>query len=239
MRFLLVWLVVLVAGAGAGRVRRGRRGAGRTGDRAVLLGMVRDLSEGLQATLATSQQRVDGVAEEQDRLGLELGQIRGEVESMVELVEGVVGSKEEVMRRVDGLEERVAMDQLVWKFNSEVCNTSIQLVKEEVVSRLTMLEERGITTLVEEEEDGKVAVGKVEVTTTTNPMDFFKKFESALMEYDDEYDEYDYGEVEGGEVRQEQEEQEEEGVLQVQQKISNTNFCHLPLPGIFSLPIIP
>ena len=103
------------------------------------MALVRELSTSLEASLAASEARVSRLAGEQGKLEEGLQEVRGEVGEVWGVVEGLSEDREGVGRRLSALEERSSTDQMLWRWNTQVCNASIQEVKQKVEEKLALL----------------------------------------------------------------------------------------------------
>ena len=201
MRCQLPWLLLAAVVAGTRGDPRGRRGAGRGEG---LLALVRELSTSLEAALAASETRVSRLAGEQGKLEEGLQEVRGEVGEVWGVVEGLSEDREGVGRRLSLLEERSSTDQMLWRWNTQVCNASIQEVKQKVEEKLALLkvkEEEEVTVRPSSDPTELFTSSRI-LPTSSSPMDIFKKFESSLLEY--QYD-YNYGDNRDSEVEEEEE----------------------------------
>ena len=200
MRCQLPWLLLTAVVAGTRGDPRGRRGAGRGEG---LLALVRELSTSLEAALAASEARVSRLAGEQGKLEEGLQEVRGEVGEVWGVVEGLSEDREGVGRRLSMLEERSSTDQMLWRWNTQVCNASIQEVKQKVEEKLALLKVKEEEVTVRPSSDPtELFTSSRILPTSSSPMDIFKKFESSLLEY--QYD-YNYGDNRDSEVEEEEE----------------------------------
>ena len=194
--------------AGAGGEPGGRRGAAGRGE--ALLALVRQLSTSLEAALAASEARVSRLAGEQGELEEGLQEVRGEVGEVWGVVEGLSEDREGVGQRLTALEERSSTDQMLWRWNTQVCNASIYQVEQKLEEKMALLRENKEVT-VRPSESTELFTSSRLLPTSSSPMDIFKKFESSLLEY--EYD-YNYGDSAGSQV-QEDEVLQDESLLKV------------------------
>ena len=207
---MLPWLLLTaMLLAGIRGDPRGRRGAGRGEG---LLALVRELSTSLEAALAASEARVSKLAGEQGKLEEGLQEVRGEVGEVWGVVEGLSEDREGVGQRLSVLEERSSTDQMLWRWNTQVCNASIQEVKQKVEEKLALLKAKEEVTIRPSDPTESFTISQ-SLPTSSSPMDIFKKFESSLLEY--QYD-YNYGDNLGGGVEEQEEVgQPDDGLLQV------------------------
>ena len=174
------------------------------------MALVRQLSTSLEAALAASEARVSRLAGEQGELEEGLQEVRGEVGEVWGVVEGLAEDREGVGQRLTALEERSSTDQMLWRWNTQVCNASIYQVEQKLEEKLALLRENKEVT-VRPSESTELYTSSHLLPTSSSPMDIFKKFESSLLEY--EYD-YNYGDSAGSQV-QEDEVLQDESLLKV------------------------
>ena len=168
--------------------------------------MVRELSSSLEAALAASEARVNRLAGEQGKLEEGLQEVRGEGGEVWEAVEGLSEEREGVGRRLSALEERSSTDQMLWRWNTQVCNASIHEVKQRVEEKLALLNVKEEVTVRPPDPTELFTSSRI-LPTSSSPMDIFKKFESSLLDY-----QYDYS---YGDSVQEEEGLPDPGLLQV------------------------
>ena len=215
MRCQLPWLLLTVVVAETRGDGRGRRGAGRGEG---LLALVRELSTSLEAALAASEARVSRLAGEQGKLEEGLQEVRGEVGEVWGVVEGLSEDREGVGRRLSVLEERSSTDQMLWRWNTQVCNASIHEVKQKVEEKLALLKVDEEVTVRPSDPTELFTSSRI-LPTSSSPMDIFKKFESSLLEYQYDYNYGDNSEVEEEEVAS------DDGLL----KVTSSNQSFSPL----------
>ena len=224
---MLPWLLLTAVLAGTRGDPRGRRGAGRGEG---LLALVRELSTSLEAALAASEARVSRLAGEQGKLEQGLQEVRGEVGEVWGVVEGMSEDREGVGRRLSALEERSSTDQMLWRWNTQVCNASIQEVKQKLEEKLALLKVKEEVT-VRPSDPTESFTSSRSLPTSSSPMDIFKKFESSLLEY--QYD-YNYGDNIDGGVEEEEVARPDDGLLKVNS--STPSISHLKgVPSILLL----
>ena len=218
----LLALVLLGVVAPGGQARRGEDRSRRGTDKGALLGLVRGLASSLQGALAASEAKVGELVVGQGRLGRGLEEVRVEVKGVQEVLEDLGKEQEVVARRLAAIEDRTEMDQMLLRFNTKVCNTSIELVKKNVEERLSSLEQRQQVTTVA----SPVTEQQESSAPTSSPMDIFKKFESALMDY-----EYLYSYDEPTTTTTTQHPNSEELLLQVEPETVSPIACGLQVSG--------
>ena len=222
---MLPWLLLTAVLAGTRGDPRGRRGAGRGEG---LLALVRELSTSLEAALAASEARVSRLAGEQGKLEQGLQEVRGEVGEVWGVVEGMSEDREGVGRRLSALEERSSTDQMLWRWNTQVCNASIQEVKQKLEEKLALLKVKEEVTVRPSDPTESFTSSRT-LPTSSSPMDIFKKFESSLLEY--QYD-YNYGDNLGsGVVEEEEVARPDDGLLKVISSTPSISPLKVSLPS--------
>merc|ERR1711892_1086265 len=105
-----------------------------------------------------------------------------------EMKNGGKGSDEKYAKLeidVKALQDRRNLDEMLWKFNTQVCNASIEVVKQDIDTKIAELKSDQI---VQTNEDKQTVSEELFIGESFNTNDIFKDFEDALAEYEEQED---------------------------------------------------
>lgn len=161
-------------------------------DRSVLINLAKTLSSSLQKAMTANNQKIENILGDQQEVMAAVEKIEAEVHEIKK--SGLTSDKSFIRLKDDvkALKERRNLDEMLWKFNTQVCNASIKMIKQEIDTKLSEFKSDKIVitnenkkTLSEESFLGESFTN--DIFDTDN---IFKEFEDALAEYEDQDDYY-------------------------------------------------
>jgi len=154
-------------------------------DRSVLITLAKTLSTSLQKAMTANNLKIENILGDQQQVMAAVEKIEADFN---EMKNGGKGSDEKYAKLetdVKALQDRRNLDEMLWKFNTQVCNASIEVVKQDIDTKIAELKSEQI---VQTNEDKRTVSDELFIGESFNTDDIFKDFEDALAEYEEQED---------------------------------------------------
>jgi len=160
-------------------------------DRSVLINLAKTLSSSLQRAMTANNQKIESILDDQQEVMAAVEKIETEVNKMKKGDKNFDENFAKLESDVQDLKDRRNLDEMLWNFNTQVCNASIEMVKQEIDTKLSALKNDRIVNTNEAKKsmNEENLIGESFNTEDIfNTDNIFKEFENALAEYEDQDD---------------------------------------------------
>lgn len=160
-------------------------------DRSVLINLAKTLSSSLQKAMTANNQKIESILDDQQEVMAAVEKIETEVNKMTKGDKYFEESFVKLESDVQYLKDRRNLDEMLWNFNTQVCNASIEMVKQEIDTKLAALKNDRIVNTNEAKKfmNEENLIGEsFNAEDIFNTDNIFKEFEDALAEYEDQDD---------------------------------------------------
>eukprot|EP00092_Neocalanus_flemingeri_P019571 GFUD01021203.1.p1 GENE.GFUD01021203.1~~GFUD01021203.1.p1 ORF type:complete len:595 (+),score=159.31 GFUD01021203.1:56-1840(+) len=153
----------------------------KSSDRSVLINLAKTLSSSLQKVMTANNQKIENILGDQQEVMAAVETIENDVNEMKKTSKNYDENYEKLETEVNSLTNRRELDELLWKFNTQVCNASIEVLRQDMDTRIAELKSKEI---VRENEKQESLSKSLFLGESFDSDDIFKEFENALAEYE-------------------------------------------------------
>merc|ERR1711962_427632 len=154
---------------------------------------MKSLSASLETTLSASQDRLGKMEGGQKELREEVHKMEQEVGAVKAEIQGIMETQGEIQRNVKILEEKGETEEMVARFNAQVCNTSIELIKKDIEARFANISRNdsngNVTLNIRDTPPEDVTSQPLQLGSFDLIKDIFKEMEEYVYDYDYESEE--------------------------------------------------
>jgi len=165
--------------------------ARKSAEKSVLINLAKTLSSSLQKAMNTNNQKIENILGDQQEVMAAVESIEIEVDDLKKNNKKFKDKYEELQEDVKSLKNRRELDEMLWRFNTQVCNASIEMVKQNIDSKIDELKNEEIIQINDEKQEALSDSSFFNLGESFNTDEIFKEFEDALAEYEQDGYEYD------------------------------------------------